>query len=1299
MSEVEGGDYELAKVVENGTQQVLIPAIKDMGQTLEKVSSSVGQGADRVADTAMEADSAAEQGFHDAEQGLDGASGEGGVNANDGTNTSGDENQTSITNKSGQAQDNFDGGKQGGQPSSGTKKCADGGIDPVDVVSGQMITAKTDVELPGVLPLVLCRAYASNYGHGALFGPGWSSTLDERVVVDADGIHYLGDDAQILTYGIPAEPRQQVLPVAGARWPLTWDRHLDAIEIFDPSTGITRHFAPPPPQQVASRGRRQVRHLVRVTDRNDNWLTIARDEDGVPTEIDHIGGYRIAVDSVFRGDGVRVESLRLLGEADPAGAPLIGYAYDPAGRLVEILDTNNLPLIYEYDGRNRITAWIDRTGYRYEYAYDSAGRVIRAGGEDGTLAATVDYDTDLRCTKVANSYGAISEYWYDEHNHVTKVVDPLGNATVTTRDRYGHMIEQTDPLGSTTRFVRDEAGNVLEVHRPDGTHMQAVYNEYQQPLQIISPGGAVTAFTYDERGNLLTTTDPNGAVTQYAYTDHGGAASVTDALGHTTTATVNRAGLPISITDPLGATWSATRDQHGRVASSTDPLGNVTSVGFDSEGRPVSRVHPDGSRESWAYDAIGNMNLHTNQAGFTTCFEYGPFRRALARTGPDGARYEFAYDSQLRLAAVTNPSGAAWTYGYDAAGNLLTEQDFNSRRLAYEFDPARRVVRRTNGAGQVVDFLRDAFGQVVEQRAGDGAVTRFDYNADGELVRATNQDAEVTFGRDPVGRIVSESINDRTLTTAYDALGNMTARVTPRGHANRWEYDAAGNLLSADLGGHQIGFGHDALGRETYRWISSATALSNEWDQLGRLAARRLLAVDGPEEARVSRVVDERSWTFRVDGTPASIRDTGSGQRSLTLDALGRVTSVSAAMWTEQYAYDPLGNVVLASDSRNSDSPAAGERELTGTLLRRAGRTSYEYDGQGRVVKSVRRTLSGRPLTWTFGYDAYDRMIEAETPEGTRWNYQYDAMGRRTAKRRLESSGAVVEETRFFWDGAVLAEQEHSGEDGEAVTTTTWSYEPDSWTPIAQHQRTFHAQTPQELIDQQFHAIVADLVGTPMELVTADGTIAWRRSASLWGELAKGSNPVGPVACPLRFPGQYHDPETGLDYNYERYYDPATGRYFTPDPLGLFAAPNHHGYVHNPLDWSDPLGLKPKPRLKVDVVAEDWQVKGLHVHMPSGREVSIDGFSQVVGKGKEAKTVYSTRVRSTYNTPGKEALPGDLKDATAALDDPKFKQNILDRGKPGLDYLKSNFPGSNQIKGLEDLLKAVSPESAEGGEC
>ncbi|MGW1606719.1 polymorphic toxin type 28 domain-containing protein, partial [Streptomyces eurythermus] len=62
---------------------------------------------------------------------------------------------------------------------------------------------------------------------------------------------------------------------------------------------------------------------------------------------------------------------------------------------------------------------------------------------------------------------------------------------------------------------------------------------------------------------------------------------------------------------------------------------------------------------------------------------------------------------------------------------------------------------------------------------------------------------------------------------------------------------------------------------------------------------------------------------------------------------------------------------------------------------------------------------------------------------------------------------------------------------------------------------------------------------------------------------------------PLRFPGQYYDPETGLHYNYFRHYDPETARYLTPDPLGLTPAPNPVTYVRNPCGWADPLGLAP----------------------------------------------------------------------------------------------------------------------------
>ena len=47
-------------------------------------------------------------------------------------------------------------------------------------------------------------------------------------------------------------------------------------------------------------------------------------------------------------------------------------------------------------------------------------------------------------------------------------------------------------------------------------------------------------------------------------------------------------------------------------------------------------------------------------------------------------------------------------------------------------------------------------------------------------------------------------------------------------------------------------------------------------------------------------------------------------------------------------------------------------------------------------------------------------MTESVTPDGERWRYRYDPLGRRTAKQRLDASEAVIEETLFFWDGVAL---------------------------------------------------------------------------------------------------------------------------------------------------------------------------------------------------------------------------------------------------------------------------------------
>ncbi|MFC5145432.1 putative T7SS-secreted protein [Streptomyces aureoversilis] len=1057
--------------------------------------------------------------------------------------------------------------------------------DPVDIVTGRMFLPQTDVTLPGALPLVFSRHVKSGYDCGRWFGPSWASTVDQRLEIDDEGVIFVDEQARLLEYPHPV-PGVATYPAKGPRWPLTIEPD-GTYSVAEPETGRTRYFAPHSHglQGDGDGGQALLRQL---SDRNGHWIAFEYDAGGTPTAIAHDSGYRIRITT--DPDAGRITALHL------ADTELIRYGYGDGsgsgseagseeggggGNLTEVVNSSGRPLRFAYDERGRMTSWTDRNDTHYAYEYDDRDRCVFQSGTEGHMRNTLEYGspdpgTGVRTTKVTDALGNTNTFTINRRSQIVAVTDPTGATTLSTWDRHDRLLSRTDPLGHRTEFRYDEDGRLVSVFRPDGRRVSATYTALGLPGTTTGPDGTLWRHTYDAAGNRTSTTDPAGAVTTYAYDGAGHLASVTDALGSTTRLTCNRAGLPVEITDPLGAVTSYRRDSFGRVTTVIDPLGSTTRLTWTVEGRLARRISADGAEERWTYDGEGNCTAYTDALGGVTRYEYGPFDVMTARTGPDGVRHEFTHDTRLQLTRVTNPQGLTWDYAYDPAGRPAAETDFDGRTLTYAHDPAGRLVSRTDGTGETITYEHDALGRVVRKVAA-GAETTYVHDAAGRLMEAAGPGATLVYSRDRLGRVKSETTNGRTLTFAYDALGRRTRRVTPGGAVSTWTYDAAGRRTSLTASGRVIDVEHDAAGREVARRFGEGVTLSSAWDAVGRLVSQGL---EGTGE-----LLQHRAYTYRRDGHLTGITDTTTGSRTFDLDTAGRVTAVHAPDWTERYVYDEAGNQTEATwPATHPGAEAQGARTYTGTRISRAGGIRYEHDAQGRVILRRKTRLSRKPDTWRYEWNAEDRLTGVTTPDGTQWRYAYDPLGRRISKERLTATGEVAERLDFTWDGATLTEQTTTSVEWPNPITLTWDH--NGLHPIAQTERISAADAPQREVDRRFFAIVTDLVGTPTELVDETGRTAWRTRSTLWGTTAWSRN--GTTYTPLRFPGQYFDPETGLHYNYHRHYDPETARYTTPDPLGLAPAPNPATYVHNPHTWMDPLGLAPCPKNGGGVNGGSW---------------------------------------------------------------------------------------------------------------
>ena len=123
-----------------------------------------------------------------------------------------------------------------------------------------------------------------------------------------------------------------------------------------------------------------------------------------------------------------------------------------------------------------------------------------------------------------------------------------------------------------------------------------------------------------------------------------------------------------------------------------------------------------------------------------------------------------------------------------------------------------------------------------------------------------------------------------------------------------------------------------------------------------------------------------------------------------------------------------------------------------------------------------------------------------------------------------------------------------------------------SYDPLAQvHNHTIaEGESKQEI--QYFHC---DQIGIPREMTDKDGNLVWFGDYYDWGRLKEETKVTDSAYRPFRLQNQYADRETGLHYNFFRYYEPDAGRFVNQDPIRLVG----DAFAPNTQDWLDLLGL------------------------------------------------------------------------------------------------------------------------------
>jgi len=917
----------------------------------------------------------------------------------------------------------------------------------------------------------------------------------------------------------------------------------------------------------------------------------------------------------------------------------VTIAYNTGGRVAKISDTLGVRRTYSYDYDKSKRLFYVRTqtggGKLTETWYDTEGFVTRRDLNGKTLRTVIKDGRD-RLNK--DSFGNVTRNDYDEFRNIVKTTY-ADNSAVSYQFEYTftNITKKTDELGVVTTYAYDANGNLLKMTEATGLPEQRIteyrYDAFGNRTEIKRLGDAVTqltitAYTYDSVGNRKTRTDAEGGVETYTSDVMGNQLTRKDALNNTWIRTYDVAGRLLSIANPLGHATTIGYDKVGNLIQITDPLNRVTALQYDVRDNLTQQTDALLAISGFAYNANESLTTITDEEGKLTQLSYNNDNYLTALVDGEGNRIqldysgpgnrinrivyptftqELRYDRRNRRTVTLNVLDAQTQYttttGYDRRGRQLTQKDAKGRLTSNQYDALGRLIKSLDADGSATTQSYDARDNLLSLTDPNGNVHSFEYDRINRKLKEISPLGEVTaLQYDGIGQLTRKSdAKGQRIDYAYDTAGRLSttkhfttlAATTPTKTTN-FSFDSANNLTGYNDGTSSATYAYDKLNRrtgETINFGSFSRAISYSYYKNG--SKKSYTDPDGVTynytyngNNQVTGIAIPGQGSIITNGynwvAPAGVSLPGGTTQTYDYDALLRVKTINVKdpaqnpIMNYEYTYDPESNILSkltehgsydysydtldrltgAATPQGTEAftyDAAGNRltenGVAGSWNYNANNPTYLYDSNGNTTQ---KTDNG--VITNYSYDINNRLVKVDDNNGnTIGQYYYDPFGRRLWKE------VNSQRTYFFYtDEGMIAEFTGAGS-----TIRSYGYAPDStWGTDPLFQKT----------GSNYAYYQNDHLATPQKLTSASGAVEWEARQKSFGAM---DIITEAVSSDLRFPGQYYDAETGLYYNWNRYYDPSTGRYITSDPIGLDGGINTFGYVGgNPLIYIDPAGLK-----------------------------------------------------------------------------------------------------------------------------